>query len=38
LEDFYSSHAEVDTVGRWLESHDFEEALADYPESAWMNI
>ncbi|KAL2051952.1 hypothetical protein ABVK25_007867 [Lepraria finkii] len=38
LDDFYSSHAEVDTVGRWLESHAFEEAFADHAEADWMNI
>lgn len=30
LDDFYSSHAQVDTVGRWLASHAF--------EAAWMDI
>ena len=34
LDDFYSSYADVDTVGRWLASHAFEEALPDHAEAA----
>lgn len=38
LDDFYSSHAQVDTVGRWLASHAFDKALPDPAEAAWMDI
>lgn len=38
LDDFYSSHAQVDTVGRWLASHAFDKALPDHAEAAWMDI
>jgi len=38
LDDFYSSHAQVNTVGRWLASHAFDEALPDHAEAAWMDI
>jgi len=37
LDDFYSSHADVDTVGRWLASHPFEEGHPDHAEAAWMD-
>ena len=31
---FYSSHAQVDTTGRWLASHAFDEALPGHAEAA----
>ena len=38
LDDFYSSNADVNTVGRWLILHTFEEALADHAEAASIDI
>ncbi len=36
LDDFYSSHTNVNTVRRWLTSHPFEEGHLDHAEAAWM--
>ena len=33
LDDFYSSHAQVDNVGKWLASHAFDEALPGHAEA-----
>lgn len=38
LDDFYLSHAQVDTVERWLALHAFNKALPDHAEAAWMDI
>lgn len=38
LDDFYSSHAEVHSFGRWLEAHPFEEALLDDAKAKWMEV
>lgn len=38
LDDFYSSYAQIDTVGRQLVLHTFNKALLDHVEVAWMNI
>lgn len=38
LDNFYSSHTQVDNVRRWLTSHAFDKALPDYAEAAWMDI
>lgn len=38
LDDFYSSHTQVDTIGRWLVSYAFNKTLLDHAEAAWMDI
>ena len=38
LDDFHSSHTQVDTVRRWLVLHVFDKALSYHAKAAWMDI
>lgn len=38
LNDFYSNHAQVDTIGRWFRLHAFDKALPDHAKAAWIDI